>query len=210
MSEPSAWASARASREGKENPTASVLLGHAAEIFARKGYAGTTIEDITRRAGLSRAVFYLYFSSKQDVFSSVAAQVLHEFLAAHDLPESVNADPVLLGREASRAFLGAYTRHLDLLTVIEHQALADPAIEAIWREIQERPRRRMVRYVRRLMAEGDADPAAEPDLIAEAVLGMFERFARHRITDPDRLNETAETLNAMYLRLLGIERKVRG
>jgi AcrR family transcriptional regulator len=39
----------------------------AAELFLEQSYAGTTIEEITRRAGVSRATFFNYFASKGDL-----------------------------------------------------------------------------------------------------------------------------------------------
>ena len=39
----------------------------AAELFLEQSYAGTTIDEITQRAGVSRATFFNYFSSKGDL-----------------------------------------------------------------------------------------------------------------------------------------------
>lgn len=200
-----AWATARASRGNKDHHTRTMLLRSAAEIFATSGYVRTTIAAITEASQLSRASFYLYFTSKEDIFVSVASQVRDEILAVHGLPGVDEDDPIALGRASSSAFLSVYTHYLDLMTVIEHQAIADPVIREIWAEMQERPRRRLVRYVERLTASGASKPAAAPDAIAEAVLGMFVIFARRRIADPAEFDEVVTQLNAMYLRLLGID-----
>lgn len=204
MTGQAAWARARSDRDGKEHGTRNDLLAAAAEVFAARGYAHTTIAGITEAAGVSRAAFYLYFTSKADIFESVAATVRDDFLAAHEIPDVDESDPIALGRASSARFLAAYAHHLDLMTVIEHQALGNEAIAAIWREIQERPRRRVIRYVRRLSADGEAHPAADPEFVADAILGMFERFARRRITDPAEFDDAVAALNAMYLRLLGV------
>ncbi|HNP15950.1 MAG TPA: helix-turn-helix domain-containing protein, partial [Terrimesophilobacter sp.] len=39
----------------------------AAELFLEQSYSGTTIEEITQRAGVSRATFFNYFESKSDL-----------------------------------------------------------------------------------------------------------------------------------------------
>ncbi|MEO6941679.1 MAG: helix-turn-helix domain-containing protein [Terrimesophilobacter sp.] len=39
----------------------------AAELFLEQSYHGTTIEEITQRAGVSRATFFNYFGSKSDL-----------------------------------------------------------------------------------------------------------------------------------------------
>jgi AcrR family transcriptional regulator len=39
----------------------------AAELFLERGYDGTTVDDIARRAGVGRATFFNYFPSKPDL-----------------------------------------------------------------------------------------------------------------------------------------------
>ena len=56
--------------ESRGRPRASsreVLAEAACELFLERGYAATSISDITRRAGVSRSSFFNYFSSKADV-----------------------------------------------------------------------------------------------------------------------------------------------
>lgn len=45
----------------------SALEEAALELFLEQGYTPTTIDQITSRAGVSRATFFNYFSSKSDV-----------------------------------------------------------------------------------------------------------------------------------------------
>ncbi len=47
------------------------LLEIALKIFAYQGYAGVTIDDITKAGRCSHGLFYHYFSSKEDVFEEV-------------------------------------------------------------------------------------------------------------------------------------------
>jgi AcrR family transcriptional regulator len=55
------------------------ILGVARDVFARRGYHQTTIDDIVAQAGLARGTFYLYFEDKRAVFSALidrfAAQI---------------------------------------------------------------------------------------------------------------------------------------
>jgi len=45
-----------------------MLADAAAELFLERGYAGTTVDDIARRAGVSRGTFFNYFEAKSDLF----------------------------------------------------------------------------------------------------------------------------------------------
>jgi AcrR family transcriptional regulator len=47
------------------------LLRSAGKLFARKGYRGTTTEEIARHAGLTKGALYHHFKSKEDVLFAI-------------------------------------------------------------------------------------------------------------------------------------------
>jgi len=47
------------------------LLETATELFADKGYAGTSVREIVNRAGVSKPVLYYYFKSKEGLFYAI-------------------------------------------------------------------------------------------------------------------------------------------
>lgn len=47
------------------------ILTVARDVFARRGYHQTTIDDIALQAGVARGTFYLYFEDKRAVFSDL-------------------------------------------------------------------------------------------------------------------------------------------
>jgi AcrR family transcriptional regulator len=50
------------------------LLEAALQLFLEKGYAGTRVEDVAARAGVSKGTLFLYFPSKQELFKEVVRQ----------------------------------------------------------------------------------------------------------------------------------------
>lgn len=48
------------------------ILQSAEVLFARKGYHGTSMDDIVRESGLSKGAIYWYFESKQDIFLALS------------------------------------------------------------------------------------------------------------------------------------------
>ena len=50
----------------------------AKEIFFEKGYASSTIEEISRRAGIGKGSLYYYFKTKDDLFLSLTFPVLEK------------------------------------------------------------------------------------------------------------------------------------
>lgn len=47
------------------------ILAAARDVFAKRGYHHTTIDDIVAEAGVARGTFYLYFEDKRAVFSDL-------------------------------------------------------------------------------------------------------------------------------------------
>jgi AcrR family transcriptional regulator len=47
------------------------LLETATDMFAEKGYAGTSVREIVDRAGVSKPVLYYYFQSKEGLFLAI-------------------------------------------------------------------------------------------------------------------------------------------
>jgi AcrR family transcriptional regulator len=54
--------------------TVAQILAATKEIFLTHGYTGTTVDEIARAAGISRASFYTYFPSKRDVLLTLGAE----------------------------------------------------------------------------------------------------------------------------------------
>jgi hypothetical protein len=126
-------------------------------------------------------------------------------------PRSLRLDPddphaVLHATNAS--FLDAYIANLAFIRVLEHQALTDPAIDALREEIHSRPIRRTARYVDRLIAQGTVQPAASSESIARASVGMVAMFAPVVAAEPARRQQVVDDLTAMLLRLLGLELEI--
>lgn len=46
------------------------------EAFAEKGYAATRVEEVAKRAGVSKGLMYLYFKTKEELFKAVIKGVV--------------------------------------------------------------------------------------------------------------------------------------
>ncbi|CAN5669514.1 hypothetical protein BH20ACT2_BH20ACT2_05210 [soil metagenome] len=85
------------------------LLDAAVELVGRHGVARTTVGDVARQAGSSRATLYRCFpGGKEALLTAVAARELGRFLAA--VTERVDAAATL--EDALAAGLSGAARHL--------------------------------------------------------------------------------------------------
>lgn len=60
--------------------TANRILNQAMRIFLEKGYHGTSIDDITQAAGLTKGALYWHFKSKEDLLKKLIRKYEKGFL----------------------------------------------------------------------------------------------------------------------------------
>src|ERR1700675_5146491 len=58
-------------QQARSRETKRTLVQAAMALWRTNGYANTTVADICRAAGVSRALFYFYFPAKEDVLFEV-------------------------------------------------------------------------------------------------------------------------------------------
>jgi AcrR family transcriptional regulator len=197
--------SVRTGRDRLDSQTRAALITAARHAFSTLGYARTTVADITERADVSRATFYVYFASKDDVFRVLTEQLRDEFLEAQLARSADRDDSVAVATAAVTDFVDVYAANLAFITVLEHQALTDPQLRALWLGIRERLLKRMIRFVQQLVANGVAHPLAPPDLVATAASGMAVRFAPLIAAQPARRDQIMGHLVRLYLQTLGVD-----
>ncbi|WP_214482176.1 TetR/AcrR family transcriptional regulator [Bacillus sp. SM2101] len=57
----------------------SKIISHATSIFSQKGYAATSISDISKATGLSKSHIYYYFENKEMLFVFLAKKSMTEW-----------------------------------------------------------------------------------------------------------------------------------
>lgn len=64
------------------------ILKTALGLFSQKGYYATSIDDITREAGISKGLVYTYFKSKEEIFLELAEH-WNEFMENPSLEDAL-------------------------------------------------------------------------------------------------------------------------
>ena len=71
-------AGAGASRARDPDRSRAAILDAAEELFARKGYEATSLEDVGRNASLSRGTPRYFFGTKEDLYKAVLGRVFSD------------------------------------------------------------------------------------------------------------------------------------
>jgi AcrR family transcriptional regulator len=168
---------ARVPRTRRGLETRAGLVTAARKIFERDGFLDAKITDIPQAAGVATGSFYTYFSSKEEVFSAVMDEVSEEMLHPRmgDVP---HGDDVVAAIEAAnRTYLDAYRRNAALMAVLEQVSTVNEEFRELRRRRGAAFIQRNARSIKRLQAEGHADPSLDPVIAARAMTGMVSRLA---------------------------------
>jgi AcrR family transcriptional regulator len=159
----------------------------AARLFAERGYAATTMEDIAREAGVSKPILYRHFESKQDLHAKLLERRRDE-LAAAPLDRFVAGDGALADRLP--AMIDAWFAHLEEHPHTSRMLFAttsgDPAILALQRELHDRQRAADVALLREFapaLPEAELEPLGE--VIRSALRGLALWWLDHPETPRD-------------------------
>jgi AcrR family transcriptional regulator len=57
--------------ERRKDARPQELLDAALDLFVERGYAATRLEDVAKRAGVSKGTLYLYYENKEELFKAV-------------------------------------------------------------------------------------------------------------------------------------------
>ncbi|MET8815513.1 TetR/AcrR family transcriptional regulator [Streptomyces sp. NPDC004549] len=172
----SAW-SVREDKDREGTLRRRQLLDAARTVFERVGYGPATISDITKAAGVSRPTFYVYFASKEQVFSVIADEVRDAYRDAQSFHDVDPDDLEAVLATTADSTLGLAIENSALLSSLDHQALSDPGIRDICTSIREESIQRTTRYLEAQAAKGALDLTAEPRALAVMGFSMNEYYA---------------------------------
>lgn len=70
------------------------ILDAAISVFAEKGYARSTVDDIRDRAGIAKGTFYYYFASKDEVMRAIVEYLVDAAVARAEAAAADRGRPV--------------------------------------------------------------------------------------------------------------------
>jgi AcrR family transcriptional regulator len=129
------------------------LLDLGAELFADHAYDQLSMAAIARAAGISKALLYHYFPSKQAFFLATLHQKAQE-LAALTEPDPALAPAEQLARSLD-AFLGWVQDNARAYAKLVRGAAAVPEVREVVEQVREETARRILAGI-----AGDAEPSA--------------------------------------------------
>jgi AcrR family transcriptional regulator len=157
----------------KSDRTRQAILDAARIAFARKGFSGVTIRDITDLASVTRANFYYYFGDKTQLFIDLGTATYREALDAVVALGEVGDPPSRTGIEE---WVVGYFAYLDRNGAFVIRSAEDmPADRAFRASVARSHRRTAAALGDRLAKIAVTPPDAESAAVGMAVMAMLER-----------------------------------
>ncbi|KQB55215.1 AcrR family transcriptional regulator [Pseudomonas endophytica] len=93
MNQPIAPSSIPSARGPVEHDIRDQIIAAASEHFSQYGYAKTTVSDLAKQIGFSKAYIYKFFDSKQAIGEAICSRCLAEIVAA--VEQAINQENLL-------------------------------------------------------------------------------------------------------------------
>jgi AcrR family transcriptional regulator len=181
------------------------ILKAAMELFAKKGFRGTTTRDLASHADVNEAIIFRYFTNKTELYRAILEEKVHQSDDHYKEVEkmAITSDIPTFLEFIGRRFLERHEQdstfmRLLLFSALEGHELADMFLTAM------AVRDPMIAYIQKQMDAG-VFRRMDPLLAARAFLGMFvghvqmqEIFGQKKTREFDR-SEVVRTFVSIYL-----------
>ncbi|WP_244287918.1 TetR/AcrR family transcriptional regulator [Labrenzia sp. 011] len=106
--------------------TRKAILSAAERVIGARGYNDASIGQITSEAGVAQGTFYIYFATKEQVFSELVLEMGR--LVRHTIAEATQGifDRLDAEKAGLTAFLEFVRAHPDLYRIVQEALFVDP------------------------------------------------------------------------------------
>lgn len=157
----------------KSDRTRESILDAARTAFARRGFSGVTIRDITDLAPVTRANFYYYFSDKTELFVELGTDTYREALAVVEGFMEQGSPP---SREDVESWVARYFDYLDRNGAFVIRSTEDMPPDRKFRAAVARSHRRTAAALGEGIAKmAQTPPDLDPVASGLVIMAMLER-----------------------------------
>jgi AcrR family transcriptional regulator len=191
--------------QARSQRTVEAILKAAAQVFTRRGYAGTTTNHIAERAGVSIGSLYEYFPSKDALLVALMESHLREgeevLARAEGEIAAGTGDLTTVVRYLVRAMVELHARDRELHRILFEEAPLPRALRRTLLEMEDRITDRVERLLAGYPEVKVADPALAAAIVVQTVEALTHKLVVHdrRAHDLDAYVEEIVRLVIRYL-----------
>ncbi len=188
-----------------DTTTRERLLEAAMDVFARRGYHGTTVDDIVAASQSSKGAFYHYFPSKQGIFLELLTRLAEMVEAGVEGAIGQEQGALAKVEAALRVVLEIAAAQHDLARILLIEAAAlGPAFEQSRLGIHRRFAALIRRHLDRAV-EDRAIPQQDTVAASTAWVGAINEVITQELAGKGDLLAALPALRTVLLRSIGVE-----
>jgi AcrR family transcriptional regulator len=197
--------------EAEGRQTADRIVERAAELFAQKGFAGTSIREIAEAAGVTKPTLYYHFGSKKGLVRHIIVDVMGDFarILTDDVGSPRTLREILLTlAQAHLDFARARPATVALICRLNHQPPGEEWAPDL-RRLEEEGLLVMRAHFAAAAERGDI-ARRDPELLALSFLGSLVSHTVYRLRQPGGLGLVGDKSVAANIVDLFLEGAHRG
>jgi AcrR family transcriptional regulator len=161
-----------------DGSTRSRLLDSAAEVFCERGYEGTTVAEVARRAGLTTGAIYANFRDKAELLLEAIGRGSDRAVADMEAARQAGVSAANRLLLMARRMVASPDRTEELLLLeMFSAARRDPDVRARVAQMLEAMEHEIARLIERAKAEGDVDTSWDGSVLARFCMALGVGFA---------------------------------
>ena len=155
------------------------IIANASELFAAKGYHGTTIDEIVQATGIAKGTFYVYFSSKEELLVELMKQLVTDTLERIDaeLERKSTRDYIARIETKGEELLQLYLEKSELLYMLIGETVGNPRLQGQLSLIYQQLAETVEKDLQAGKEAGEIFPYPDMKTIAYALVGMGQSAA---------------------------------
>jgi AcrR family transcriptional regulator len=180
----------------KGRQTRQAIEEAARNLFAQRGFHGTTLAEITSAAGKSPAVFYRYFADKEDLLAALARDFLNDVVDLPTFPDDQDFFVSAVG-----VYWEMFKPNIGVMVAVDQLATTQPRFASLQNRFRRFGTDIVRASVRRAQQQGYADDL-DADHTALAITLLFERFTGVCLTVGISDDAAVSTLSTIWRKTL--------
>ena len=180
----------------KGRQTRQAIEEAARNLFAQRGFHGTTLAEITSAAGKSPAVFYRYFADKEDLLAALAQDFLNDVVDLPTFPDDQDFFVSAVG-----VYWEMFKPNIGVMVAVDQLATTEPRFASLQNRFRRFGTDIVRASVRRAQQQGYADDL-DADHTALAIALLFERFTGVCLTVGISDDAAVSTLSTIWRKTL--------
>jgi AcrR family transcriptional regulator len=154
------------------------IIRHAAELFAKQGFEGTTIRQIATKAGVATGLLYSYYDNKEDLLRTIFLEGLSEVRRAYE--KLANQPSGTIISSVVRQSLKLIKNHQEFWRLFYAVRMQPAVLRSIELDLSEWTGYVMSELTRYFKTAGAHDPAAR----AHILYSMLDGVSQHYVMAP--------------------------